>query len=144
MAMFTTSTSEIGHAAQRGADLVCVVEDDDGVRRCVVTLLELEGFEVKAWEDGETFLRDSKALRPACLVLDIELPGMNGLAVAERLNGSGAGLPLIFMSGSPDLLDVAKDTHAEAEDFLLKPFSMGRLANAVRRSVRARDKLEYA
>lgn len=135
--MSITSISEASpvRQARPSAGTVFVVEDDESVRELLITLLELEGFEVEAWDSAEAFLQEFNSRREGCLLLDIELPGMSGLDLARKIALNGASPPLILMSGTQDLLEAAKAMKLGAVDFVSKPFDVARLLQTIRRSL---------
>ena len=82
-----------------GDGTVYVVDDDASVRTAVRNLVLSLGLRVEAFEDAQQFLRARVEARPACLVLDVSLPGLDGLELQRRLADDGDGLPVVFLSG---------------------------------------------
>jgi two-component system, LuxR family, response regulator FixJ len=83
-----------------GKPMVLLVDDDEAIRRSLTLLLAACGFEVRCFESGEDLLTTINE-EPACLVLDIELPGMNGFRIVEELNIRGLTFPTLLMTGRP-------------------------------------------
>src|SRR6185295_6880498 len=83
--------------------LVCVVDDDVSVRESVEGLFREEGFHVDMFDSAEGFLSRARTDRPACLIVDLMLPGMSGLELQEELARSGMDAPTILMTGHCDV-----------------------------------------
>ncbi len=124
------STAEVLAAS---AGLVHVVDDDEAVRDSMRWLLEANGFEVRCHASAEAFLAADALSEPVgCLVLDVRMPGLSGLALQEEMLRRGSTLPVIFVTGHGDV-PMAVDTMKKgAADFLQKPFSDERLCALVR------------
>jgi formate hydrogenlyase transcriptional activator len=113
--------------------LVYVVDDDASVREGVASLIRSAGLEAKALASGQEFLALQRSEIPSCLVLDVQLPGLNGLDVQQELVRSGANLPIIFLTGYGDIPMTVRAIQAGAADFLTKPFEKEELLSAIRR-----------
>jgi formate hydrogenlyase transcriptional activator len=113
--------------------LVYVVDDDVSVREGVASLIRSAGLEAKALASGQEFLALQRSEIPSCLVLDVQLPGLNGLDVQQELVRSGANLPIIFLTGYGDIPMTVRAIQAGAADFLTKPFEKEELLSAIRR-----------
>ena len=107
--------------------LVHVVDDDAAVRRSVGFMLKTSGVQVLSYESGPELLRNGSALAPGCVLLDIRMPGMDGLEVQQALQDSGVGLPVIIMTGHGDVGLAVKAMKAGAVDFIEKPFEKATL-----------------
>lgn len=116
--------------------LVHVVDDEDPVRRSLDFLLRNEGFRVERWCDGETFLRQVDGAARACVLLDIRMPGIDGLEVQERMAEAGLDFPVIVLTGHGDIDLAVRAMKAGATDFLVKPFDRARLLDALARGFR--------
>lgn len=114
---------------------VFVVDDDSGVCQLVTALAQSLGYETRAYAKVETFLRDLAEAPCDCLVLDLQLKGINGLEILERLTSSPPRLPTIVVSGHANVASVRRAFRAGIVDFLLKPFDPGELTNLIRQSV---------
>lgn len=101
--------------------LVHLVDDDASVRRSVGFMLKTSGYQVQAYESGLELLKSSH-LSQGCVLLDIRMPGMDGLEVQQALQEKGIGLPVIIMTGHGDVGLAVKAMKAGAVDFIEKPF----------------------
>lgn len=103
---------------------VHVVDDDADVRKGLLSLLEAAGYPARGHSGAKSFL-DSVAANPeelaGCLILDVRMPGMDGLALQRRLVAAGALIPIIFLTGHGELPDAVDAMRRGAADFLLKP-----------------------
>jgi FixJ family two-component response regulator len=111
--------------------LVCVVDDDPGVCRSVGRLLRSHNKQVETYQSADDFLERRVASTPACLVLDLEMPGVNGLELQETLAESRDMLPIVFLSGHADVSASVDAMKKGAIDFLSKPVDDNRLMRAV-------------
>lgn len=105
------------------ASIVYVVDDDGDARFGVKLLLESAGYAVAEFEDGANFLENYQPGPPACLILDINMPHINGLELQEHLARDGVELPIIFLTGHADVPAAVTALKAGAVDFLQKPVS---------------------
>src|SRR5262245_53427522 len=129
---------------------VFVIDDDTGTRRAITWRLEANGHCVEAFASGEDFLRAYHADRSGCLILDLRLPGMSGLALQEEMARRGIRLPVIMLSGYPAVAQAVEALQRGALDFLEKPVDEGVLLKHVERALaidgerRSRDRLRHA
>jgi FixJ family two-component response regulator len=114
------------------APTVFLVDDDVQVLRAHARLLRAHGVQTATFESAEAFLAQHDASRPGCLVLDVNLPGLNGLALQRRLAGHGPSRPIIFLTGHGDIPTSVQAIKAGAVDFLTKPVAAEVLLAAVR------------
>lgn len=112
-----------------------LVDDDPGVRKALCRLLRLEGYEVIAHESAESFLADPGTASPACLVLDVSLPGLDGLDLQRRLRATARDMPIVFLTGIGDIPMTVEAMRAGAVDFLTKPVEADRLLAAIREAL---------
>jgi uroporphyrinogen-III synthase len=110
---------------------VFVVDDDSSVRDAVKTLLRSVGLRAEVFGSAEEFLRTDLGEAPSCLILDVRLPGVNGLDFQEQLNRVGVQLPIIFITAHGDIPMNLRALKAGAVDFLAKPFQKEELLTAV-------------
>jgi FixJ family two-component response regulator len=103
--------------------IISIVDDDARVRNAIRDLVEALGYAVASFESAEEFLRSGRVAETACLILDVEMPGMNGLELHNRLLAEGHGTPVIFITGIPEKLVRARALDAGALGFLTKPIS---------------------
>jgi DNA-binding NtrC family response regulator len=115
--------------------LVYVVDDDVSAREGVAGLIRSAGLSAKTFASGEEFLAASRPKVPSCLVLDVNLPGLNGLDLQNELGKSGSPLPIVFLTGHGDIPMAVRAVRAGAANFLTKPFEDEDLLNAVRQSI---------
>ncbi|MAL96980.1 response regulator FixJ [Hydrocarboniclastica marina] len=111
---------------------VFVVEDDEAVRDSLALLLESEGLPVKTFDSGADFLERWSAELNGCIVLDIRMPGMDGMAVQKALNERGSLLPVIFVTGHGDVPLAVEAMRHGAVDFIEKPYRDSVLLEKVR------------
>jgi two-component system response regulator FixJ len=104
------------------AKVVHLVDDDDSVRRSVGFMLKTSGHQVESYSSGAELLKQAKALDAGCILLDIRMPGMDGLEVQETLRQQGVTLPVIIMTGHGDVPLSVRAMKAGAIDFIEKPF----------------------
>lgn len=117
---------------------VFLVDDDPGVRRSLSRVLREAGFDVETYESAEAFLRRPDAALGGCLVLDVTMPGQDGLALQKHLAEAGRALPTVFLTGHGDIPMSVRAMKAGAADFLTKPVRSEALVAAVRTAL-ARD-----
>jgi len=111
--------------------LVHVIDDDEAVRRSLDFMLRSSGYEVQRWEDGVEFLKRVDRARPACVLLDVRMPEMDGLEVQSTMADRGINFPVVVLTGHGDISTAVRAMRAGAVDFLEKPFSRERLLNAI-------------
>jgi two-component system response regulator FixJ len=115
--------------------LVHLVDDDEAIRRSVGFMLKTSGFHVRSYESGVELLKSASNLEPGCILLDIRMPGMDGLEVQTALKGKGIGLPVIIMTGHGDVTLAVQAMKAGAVDFIEKPFEKAVLLSAIEHGV---------
>jgi FixJ family two-component response regulator len=111
---------------------VFVIDDDKSVRESLRNLIRSAGFNVQTFASAQEFLTSQRPDAPACLVLDVQLPGLSGLDLQQELAEGLAQIPIIFITGHKDIPMTVRAMKAGAVDFLLKPFSDEALLNSVR------------
>jgi FixJ family two-component response regulator len=102
--------------------LIAIVDDDEDVRSAVHAVLKSAGLSPRSFASAEEFLGSGNRSETACLIADIEMPGMNGLELQARLAEDGAGIPIIFITAYGSLRTRTRAMNAGALDFLEKPF----------------------
>jgi len=120
----------------REASIVSIVDDDESIRDAEGSLLRSAGFTVEAFASAEDFLNSTHRHHTACLVLDLRMPGMNGLELQQRLAAARSQIPIIFVSADADEEARARAFQAGAIDFLEKPFREEALLQAVQVALR--------
>jgi FixJ family two-component response regulator len=114
---------------------VFIIDDDAGVRAAIADLLQSAGLESEAFGTPQEFLRRQPAHGPGCIVLDLRLPGMNGLDVQHALAEAGITTPIIFISAFADIPTTVKAMKSGAVEFLTKPFDDQELLEAIQRAL---------
>ena len=107
--------------------LVHVVDDEDSIRRSLDFLLRTAGFQVQKWDNGEAFLKGADSAAPACVLLDIRMPGLDGLQVQAEMASRGFNQPVVVLTGHGDIGIAVRAMRAGAVDLLEKPFNRERL-----------------
>jgi len=111
--------------------VVCIVDDDESVRKALSRLVESMGMRAEAFASPADFLERAIEEQIACLLLDIQLPGMDGFELRDRTVEAGLDSPVIFITAHPDDRTRARAKKAEAVAYLEKPFSDEALLNAI-------------
>ena len=116
--------------------LVAIVDDDELFRRSIERLVRSAGFTVEAFGSAEDFLERGDMDRTACAILDMKLPGMNGLDLQQRLITTATPIPIVFVSAHDEAMMQASALRAGAVAFLKKPFDNSTLLDVLSRSIR--------
>lgn len=106
---------------------ILIVDDDDRLRMALARALRLEGFAVRTAADGPQAVRAVADRRPSLMLLDVTMPGADGVAVVRHLRDQGIELPVCILSGRTEVADRVRGLEAGADDYLVKPFAMGEL-----------------
>lgn len=114
---------------------VFIVDDDDVLRESLVFLLRSVGLPVEAYATAEDFLAAYESEQPGCLVADVRLPGMSGIALQEALERRETPLPVILVSGFAEVPTAVKAMKRGAIDFIEKPFSNDVLLDCIRKAI---------
>jgi two-component system response regulator FixJ len=115
--------------------LIYVVDDEESVRTSLATLLEIHGFAARAFDSGESFLGSVDPATAGCALVDVKMPGMDGIRLLERMMESGIRLPVIMMTGFGEVAIAVKAMKAGAADFLEKPLNEGELLAILNRTL---------
>lgn len=102
--------------------LVHIVDDEEAVRRSVGYMLQTSGYRTEGWRSGAAFLNGAADAAPGCILLDVRMPDMDGLAVQDALVQAGIAMPVVVMTGHGDISTAVRAMKAGAVDFLEKPF----------------------
>ncbi len=113
---------------------VYIVEDDASVRESLVLLLGMTGYRTRAFSDAESFLSAWQPSWVGCVVADLRLPGMSGVALQARLQEQGGTLPFIIVTAHGDVSSARAAFRAHAVDFLEKPFDHAQLKSAIQKA----------
>jgi FixJ family two-component response regulator len=114
---------------------VFVVDDDAGMRASIAGLLKSAGLRSECFGAAEEFLRSNRPDVPSCLVLDVSLPGINGLDFQHKLADAGVQIPIIFITGHGDIPMTVKAMKSGAVEFLTKPFHDQDLLDAIQQAL---------
>src|SRR5713226_8836579 len=123
-----------------GVPIVFVIDDDAGVRASIQGLLKSVGLRSESFGTAQEFLRSKRPDGPSCLVLDVRLPGVNGLDFQRDLADKGFRIPIIFITGHGDIPMTVKAMKSGAVEFLTKPFRDQDLLDAINQALE-RDRL---
>jgi len=118
------------------APAILVVDDDPPIRRMLERTLAAEGYGVRTAADGGAALAAVERSVPDLIVLDVAMPGVDGLAVARRLRGKGLGMPILMLTARDGVPDRVAGLDAGADDYLVKPFAVQELSARVRALLR--------
>ena len=113
-------------------NLISVIDDDESVRRTTTRLIESFGFRAAAFESAENFLGSGRLNGTSCLIVDVQMPGMNGLQLQSQLAAAGCSIPIIFITAHNDKESRRRALQAGAIAFLGKPFSDEQLLQGIR------------
>ena len=118
----------------RSTPTVFVIDDDAEVRSSIQGLLKAAGLRSESFGTAEEFLRNKVPDGPSCLVLDVSLPGVDGLELQRKLADAGFRIPIVFMTGHGDIPMTVKAIKSGAVEFLTKPFVDQDLLNAIQQA----------
>ncbi|MFN7057008.1 response regulator transcription factor [Hyphomonas sp.] len=119
--------------------LIHLVDDDEAIRHSASFMLRHAGFRVKTYADGVAFLDQVADAERGCILLDVQMPQMDGLEVQEALNQRGVAMPVIVLTGHGDVAVAVRAMKAGAVDFVEKPYAKETLVEALSRAF---DRLE--
>jgi two-component system response regulator FixJ len=111
--------------------LVHIVDDEDSIRRSLDFLLRSAKYRTERWESGEAFLKGADRAHSACVLLDVRMPGMDGLQVQAEMAARGYNQPVVVLTGHGDISTAVRAMQGGAIDFLEKPFNRERLLDAL-------------
>ena len=114
--------------------LIHLVDDDEAIRHSASFMLRHAGFRVKTYIDGVAFLEQVDDAERGCILLDVQMPGMDGLEVQEALNARGVAMPVIVLTGHGDVAVAVRAMKAGAVDFVEKPYAKQTLVDALTRA----------
>ena len=118
--------------------LISVVDDDTSVRESLQCLIRSFGFAGEAFASAEEFLNSDHLRNTDCLILDVRMPGMNGLELQRQFAASHMSIPVIFITAHGDEEALVRARNGGAVDYLLKPFSEEALLNAIDAALKTR------
>jgi FixJ family two-component response regulator len=139
------TSSRSGSLMSHAPPIVFVVDDDVSVRESLELLIRCAGWQPEIFASAQDFLSRPPDETPSCLLLDIELPGLNGLELQERMAADRSEMPIIFITGHGDIPRTVRAMKAGAVEFLTKPFADDVLLQAIRRAIdRSREAVVHA
>jgi FixJ family two-component response regulator len=116
-------------------DTIFIIDDDLSTRNALGRLLEVNGFRTVLFRSAEEILNTHTPIRPVCMLVDIQLPGLDGLGLQDVLRARNADAPLIFISGHGDIPIAVRAFRSGAAGFLPKPFTEAELLSEIKRAV---------
>jgi FixJ family two-component response regulator len=132
--MTTSATHNPAPNAERDT-VVYIVDDDVSVRESLQSMIRHSGFQVETFSSAGAFLDRPRAYGPSCLILDVTLPGLNGLELQQCIAAEQASMPIIFITGHGDVPMSVRAMKAGAFEFLTKPFPGDVLLSSIRSAI---------
>jgi FixJ family two-component response regulator len=126
----------MGFAGGNGAEIY-VVDDDPAIRKTLTTIFLTKGYEVICFADGAALLATARQKIPACIILDVHIPGRSGLDILKELNADDYPAPIFIMSGQGDIAMAVDAIKNGALDFIEKPFRGSVVTEKVRDAIEA-------
>lgn len=111
--------------------LVHIVDDDGSVRRSTSVFLRTQGYAVESHSSGVAFLEAAESLRPGCVLLDVRMPEIDGIAVLERMRAAGMDFPVVVMTAHGDISTAVTAMRKGARNFIEKPFEQVTIMQAL-------------
>jgi two-component system response regulator FixJ len=121
---------------------VAIVDDDSGVRDSLTVLLNAAGYRTREYGSAEAFLREPLEGNPTCAIIDLRLPGVDGLALQAEMGRRGLAMPVILVTAHGDVASARQALRTGAVDFLEKPIDNEELLNAIRNAIEGRDRAQ--
>jgi DNA-binding response OmpR family regulator len=133
----TFGGDELGLRRERRRLRAVVADDDEGMRRLLAAVLELDGWEVRCAADGDEAVALSEGYRPDAVLLDVRMPGTDGISALRRLRDSRSGRPcaIVMVSADDDPAALSEAAQAGCDDYLLKPLAIEEMSEHVMRLV---------
>jgi FixJ family two-component response regulator len=125
-----------------GEYLIVIIDDDEGICRALTRMLEAAGHLVRAYQHADEFLAEADTLEAACILADIRMPQLDGIALSRALKAAGSEAPIIFMTATGDVHTVVDAMKQGAIDLLPKPFTSEALLGAINAAVRVGESTE--
>src|SRR5438445_12948434 len=116
---------------------IFIVDDDAAVRETLSMLFSLQGYDVVGLSDGASLLSAARQRTPACIILDVHMPGRSGLDILKELNADDYGAPILIISGQGDIAMAVDAIKNGALDFIEKPFDAQGVISRVRDAIDA-------
>ncbi|MBG6145308.1 response regulator [Roseibium album] len=124
------------------AEAVYIVDDDPAVRDALSVLFNMEGYVVETFSDGDTFIQSASKSAPACVMLDVHMPGRSGIEILKALNAENYPAPIFIISGQGDIPMAVEAIRNGAFDFIEKPFSAETVLDRVKEAIAAMKQRE--
>ncbi|MBO9707418.1 MAG: response regulator transcription factor [Caulobacter sp.] len=121
---------------------VHIVDDEDAIRRSASFMLKTSGYAVSTYASGSEFLQRAKSIETGCVLLDVRMPGLDGLAVQAAMVERGIAMPVVVLTGHGDVSVAVRAMKAGAVDFLEKPFEKARILEAIEAAFAHLDDLD--
>ncbi len=119
------------------AEAIYIVDDDPAVRDALSVLFNMEGYVVETFSDGDTFINSASKAVPACVMLDVHMPGRSGIEILKALNAENYPAPIFIISGQGDIPMAVEAIRNGAFDFVEKPFSADVVLERVKEGITA-------
>ncbi len=129
---------------QVGEPLVVVIDDNESVCRALARMLTTSGYRARTYVSASQYLAEADSLEPSCVLADIRMPELDGIALARAMREAGGDAPIIFMTGTGDVSTVVDAMKQGAVDLLPKPFSADALLDAVAHAIDASHRTDDA
>jgi two-component system, LuxR family, response regulator FixJ len=123
--------------AEGTSNEIIIVDDDAAVRDALSVVFSLEGYHVSSFGDGQSLLNAARARTPACVILDVHMPGRSGLDILKELNAEDWSAPIFIISGQGDIPMAVEAIKNGALDFIEKPFDANTVVTRVREAIEA-------
>jgi FixJ family two-component response regulator len=117
--------------------MISIVDDDDAVRKATKTLIRSLGYRAATFPSAEEFLGSSEMQETSCLIADVQMPGLTGIELQDRLAASGHRIPIIFITAFPDDRTRDRAMRSGAISFMSKPYSEANLIVCLDRALKA-------
>ena len=124
-----------------GAGVISIVDDDESIRAAAIGLLRSVGYEVETFASADLFLESGALRKTECLILDICMPGIDGLELQRRLNAEACHVPVIFVTAHDDKTNCRKALEAGARAVFHKPFDADELVAAIHEALDGRAEI---
>lgn len=119
------------------AEAIYIVDDDPAVRDALAVLFNMDGYVVETFSDGDTFIKSASRAVPACVMLDVHMPGRSGIEILKALNAENYPAPVFIISGQGDIPMAVEAIRNGAFDFIEKPFSAETVLERVKEGITA-------
>jgi FixJ family two-component response regulator len=136
--LIETVHSALQEQLKTKANLICLVDDDESIRRTMTLLIQSFGFQAAVFDSAESLLNSGQLQETSCLILDLQMPGINGLQLQCHLAAQGYKIPIIFITAYDSKESRQQALHAGAVAFLGKPFDDELLLETIHTAVRDR------